>query len=124
MDKRSGLMRIFAGRVRVVLIFLLDLCYVFASLLLLSLGLTAFPSVLLGHYGILAVTSDIAPMPLMMMSGGVLLLGTGLSLCIIPVCKASFGVFVRISKENDICRRRMLEAGSVSDGDTDSDEER
>ena len=115
MDRRSGLMRIFAGRVRIVVIFLLDFCYVFAALLLLSLGLTAFPSVLLGHFGILAVTSDIAPIPLMMMSAGILLLGIGLSLCIIPVCKSSFEVFVRISREIGIYRKKMLEGIPESD---------
>lgn len=108
MQKRVGYMRIFAGRLKAAVIFLLDFCYIFAALALLSLGLTAFPSVLLGHYGILVVTSDIAPMALMALSAGVLLLGMGMSLCIIPVCTASFNRFTRISKELDICRKKML----------------
>jgi hypothetical protein len=101
-SKHRYRLRTAAGRIGGALLFLLTVCYIFAALGIFSLGLIAFPSALLGRLGLLTVISDLAPLALMLISGGILLLGTGMSLCIIPVCIALTGRLKRISRTAEI----------------------
>ncbi len=94
------------GRIGLALLFALTACYVFAALGLLSLGIVAFPSVLLGRLGILTVTSDIQSGALLFLSAGALLLGAGMSFGVIPVCRAAYGVLVRFGKRSAVRRER------------------
>lgn len=96
----------FAGRIGSVLLFVIAACYVFTALGLFSLGIVAFPSVLLGRLGILTVTSDISGGALLMISGGVLLLGTGMCLGAVPVCASFYGIFRRFLKSSAVRRER------------------
>ena len=91
-----------------VMIFLLTAVYVFAALGLFSLGLVTFPSVMLGRLGFLTVSSDLSQPALVLGSAGVFLLGTGMCLCIIPVCSAMTGAVANIIKRSDIRRKRIL----------------
>ena len=89
-------------------LFLLVALYVFTALGLLSLGVIVFPAVLLGRAGVLVITTDLGELPLMMISGGILLVGAGTSLCIIPVCKASYELLKRFMKTLRIRRESEL----------------
>ncbi len=105
-NKTGYRLRTTAGRIGGALLFLLTGCYIFVSLGIFSLGLIAFPSALLGRLGLLTVISDLAPLALMLISGGILLLGTGMSLCIIPVCAALTGRLKRISRTAEILGKK------------------
>ena len=96
-----------AGCMKLILLFALDACYIFAALGLFSFGLAAFPCVLLGNTGVLTVTSDIAQLPLLLISGGILTLGAGLCFGIIPLCRASYGIYAKTAKTAAIRRERM-----------------
>ncbi len=85
-NSRKYRLRIAAGRFAGTILFLLTACYIFISLGVLSLGLIVFPSAMLGQLGFLTVTRDISQPALLLLCGGALLLGTGMSLCIIPIC--------------------------------------
>ena len=98
--------RIAASRTGGVILFLLTACYIFAALGLFSLGLIIFPSAMLGKLGLLTVMSDIAPLALILISGGVLLLGTGMCLCIVPLCRALVGRLKRIEKTASILGKK------------------
>ncbi|MBR5089099.1 MAG: hypothetical protein IK093_06710, partial [Ruminiclostridium sp.] len=101
-------MYIYAGRFGLILLFLLNACYVFAALGLFSFGIVAVPCVLLGRLGVLTVTSDLAPTALLLISCGVLFLGAGMSFGIIPLCSASYGVYGRFVKKASVRRERMF----------------
>lgn len=94
------------GCIGLTLLFVLTACYVFAALGLLSLGIVAFPSVLLGRLGILTVTSDIQSGALLFISAGVLLLGAGMSFGVIPVCRSAYGVLTRFVRRAAARRER------------------
>jgi len=98
--------RIAAGRTGGFILFLLTVCYIFAALGLFSLGLILFPSAMLGRLGLLTVMSDMASLALILICGGVLLLGAGMSLCIIPLCTALVGRLKRIEKTASILGRK------------------
>lgn len=105
-SKHGYRLRAAAGRVGGALLFLLTVCYIFAALGALTLGLIVFPSVLLGRLGMLTVTSDLAPGALLLISGGILLLGAGMSLCIIPICGALIGRLKRISRKAELLGKK------------------
>lgn len=95
-----------AGCAVLVLIFIADACYIFTSLGLFSFGVTALPCVLLGKTGLLTVISDLAPASLLLISGGIMLTGLGMSLGIIPLCSASYGAYRRFRKAAAARRER------------------
>ena len=107
MKNNKDMIYIYAGRAGMVLLFAFTACYVFAALGFFSLGIVTFPSALLGHFGMLTVTSDIAPDALLLITGGILLLGGGLSFGIIPLCAASYDIFRRFVKSSALRRERM-----------------
>ena len=110
-DKKSSndKLYIFAGYAGLILLFLLDACYIFAALGLFSFGVVALPCVLLGRVGMLAVISDLAPDALLFICAGGFSLGLGMSLGIIPLCSASYGVYSRFAKTSAIRRERMFD---------------
>ncbi|MBP3856489.1 MAG: hypothetical protein IK990_12855 [Ruminiclostridium sp.] len=99
---------IYAGAAGLVLLFALNVCYVFTALGLLSFGIAALPCVLLGRFGTVAVTSDLAPDALLLISGGILLTGAGACLGIVPVCSSSYGVYRRFARSSALRRERMF----------------
>ncbi|MCR4779695.1 MAG: hypothetical protein K5876_01225 [Ruminiclostridium sp.] len=105
-SKHGYRLRTAAARIGGAVLFLLTVCYIFAALGILSLGLIAFPSVLLGRLGLLTVTSDLAPAALMLISSGILLVGAGMSLCIIPICSALINRLKSISRTVGILRKK------------------
>ena len=114
-NKRKYRLWTAAGRIGGTVLFLLTVCYIFAALGIFSLGLIVFPSALLGRLGILTVTSDLDSFALMLICGGILLLGTGMSLCIIPLCGALVGRLKRISRKAAILgKKAAYETNEVS----------
>lgn len=101
-------LNIYAGYALAVLIFIADACYIFAALGLFSFGVVALPCVLLGKTGLVTVISDLAPAPLLLISGGILLTGLGLSLGIIPLCSASYGAYKRLRRSAAARRERTV----------------
>ena len=83
------------GSLGLVLLFLLNFCYLFIAAGLTALGIIAFPSVLLGIIGFLTVITDLGTLPLLLISGGSLLLGGGLCLGTVKVCPASLSLLHR-----------------------------
>ena len=83
------------GSLGLVLLFLLNFCYLFIAAGLTALGIIAFPSALLGLIGFLTVITDLGVVPLLLISGGALLLGGGLCLGAVTVCPASLSVLHR-----------------------------
>ena len=100
---------IYAGYAGLILLFLLNACYIFTALGLFSFGIVALPCALLGKAGILAVISDLTPDALLFVCGGGFSLGLGMSLGIIPLCSASYGVYSRFLKTSAIRRERMFD---------------
>lgn len=90
-----------------ILIFVLTALYVFVSLGLLSLGIVTFPSVMLGRLGLLTVTTDLAEPVMLLGSAGVLLIGTGMSLCMLSVCAKAYTAVSGIVKRAEIRRKRI-----------------
>ena len=108
----------------VILLFVLNVCYIFAALGLLALGVIMLPAVLLGRTGALVITTDLAPLPLLLISGGILLLGLGMCFCIIPVCGASYGFLRRMMKAREIrAKQRSEDAGQEQETVGESGEE-
>lgn len=105
--KRNNLY-IFAGRALLALIFAGTACYIFAALGLFAFGVITLPCVILGKTGMLTVISDLAPVPLLLISGGITSAGLGMSLGIIPICGAAYGFYGRFTKTAAILRERML----------------
>lgn len=83
------------GSLGLLLLFLLNFCYLFIAAGLTALGIIAFPSVLLGIIGFLTVITDLGTLPLLLISGGALLLGGGLCLGTVTVCPASLSLLHR-----------------------------
>ena len=106
--ERRDRINIFAGYAIPVLIFIAVACYIFAALGLFSFGVVALPCVLLGKTGLVTVISDLAPAPLLLISGGILLAGLGLSLGIIPLCSASYGAYKRLRRSAAARRERTV----------------
>ena len=107
-----------------ILLFILNVCYIFAALGLLAFGVIMLPAALLGRTGLLVITTDLAPLPLLLISGGVLLLGLGMCFCIIPVCGASYGVLRRVMKTKEIrAKQRSEHSADTSDNADESGEE-
>ena len=90
-----------------VMIFALTACYVFAALLLLSLGIVTFPSVMLGKLGFLTVTTDLSEPVMMIGSAGVFLVGLGMCLCMFPVCVKAYSTVSGMIKRAEIRRKRI-----------------
>ncbi len=94
--KKTGYYLYFIGGYSgLLLLFLLNFCYLFTAVGLTALGLIAFPSSVLGLFGILTVITDLGTLPLLLISGGALLLGGGLCLGAVAVCPASLSLLHR-----------------------------
>ena len=91
----SGIVKRLLKGAGLVLLCVLCSAYATVSIGIFALGLVTFPCVLLGRYGVLTVVSDLAPAALLAGSAGVLLLGAGMCLCVIPVCS---GVWTEIKR--------------------------
>ena len=114
-ESRKYRLRIGADRIAGAVLFILTACYIFVSLGVLSLGLIVFPSAMLGRLGLLTVTSDISQTALIMLCGGTLLLGTGMCLCIIPICAALITKLKKIRKTASILgKKAAYEENKVS----------
>ena len=105
---RRDEINLYAGYAVLLLIFTADACYIFTALGLFSFGVVALPCVLLGETGLLTVISDLAPLPLLLISGGIMLNGLGLSLGIIPLCSASYGAYIRFRRSAAARRERSV----------------
>lgn len=105
-DARKYRLRIAADRAACGVLFLLTVLYIFTAVGILSLGLIVFPSALLGRLGMLTVTSDISGTALMLICGGTLLTGLGMSLCIIPVCAALIAKMKKTRKTASILGKK------------------
>lgn len=114
-ESRKYRLRIAADRLEGVILFLLTACYIFTALGVLSLGLIVFPSAMLGRLGFLTVTSDISQTALLLLCGGTLLLGAGMSLCIIPICASLITKLKKIRKTASILgKKAAYEENKVS----------
>ena len=91
-----------AGIVKAVLLFILNVCHIFVSLGLLAFGVIMLPAVLLGRTGLLVMMTDLAQLPLLLISSGILLLGLGMCFCIVPMCGASYGALKDIMRAAEI----------------------
>lgn len=100
---------IIGGYFGLFMLFLLNLCYIFTAIGLLALGLIAVPSVLLGTVGVLTIISDIAELPMLMISGGVLLLGFGMCTGIFALCPASVNLLHRFRRQAYFRRKRAYD---------------
>ncbi len=114
-ESRKYRLRIAAERLTGAVLFLLTACYIFLSLGVFSLGLIVFPSTMLGRLGFLTVTSDVSPTALLLICGGVLLLGAGMSLCIIPICAALITKLKKIGRTVSVLgKKAAYEENKVS----------
>ncbi len=113
-----------AGIAGAVLLFILNVCYIFVSLGLLAFGVIMLPAVLLGRTGMLVMMTDLAQLPLLLISGGVLLLGLGMCFCILPICNASYGVLKGILKAAEVRGKlaREEQAETEDDGEAPDDD--
>lgn len=109
MKKAAYCLYIFFGAFGFFLLFLLNFLYIFVALGLLSLGLIAFPSSLLGAAGIINIVTDLSGMSLMLISGGALLTGLGMCLCAAGLCSGSLGLFRRFLKRAGFKRQALYE---------------
>lgn len=110
MKKLHGTVRLCLGAVGAALLFLLNFCYLFTAVGLFSLGLAAFPAVLLGAAGVIHVTSDLSLLPLLLVSLGTLLLGFGLCAGSLSVCPASARLVFRFFARRERERERASDA--------------
>ena len=108
MSKSGNFLRGAGTAVVGVTIFALTACYVFVALLLLSLGIVTFPSVMLGKLGFLTVTTDLAEPVMLIGSAGVLLVGLGMSFCMFPVCVKAYMTVSGMIRKAEIRRKRIL----------------
>lgn len=97
------------GLIKLILLFCLTACYLFAALGLLSFGIVSVPCLLLGRRGVLTVTSDLAPDALLLICTGSLLMGIGMSLGAVPICRFAYGVYTRTARAAAIRRERAFD---------------
>lgn len=96
-----------AGAAGLILLFLLNFCYIFAALGLLAFGLAAFPSVLLGAAGVIHITTDLPFPSLLSIGAGALLLGFGMCLGSAAVCPASVRCLYKFTASLEKARKRL-----------------
>ena len=109
MKKAAYCLYIFFGGIGFFLLFLLNFLYIFVALGLLSLGLIAFPSSLLGSAGIINIVTDLSSGALMLISGGALLTGLGMCLGAAGLCPKSLELFRRFLKRAGFKRQALYE---------------